>query len=163
MLKFRYQLDSHGSLIIQQSCKCISILACGTLILLGYLLLCPPTLGQSVDALTNTSTSASTRLSIKAVETVSVRLASKVALELEPHSQGSFGVAETELGITTNDPEGFEVFLSATDREAALRGVSDQIDNIGESKAGGEFVGNSWGYSISKDLPTSSSIITQYQ
>ena len=116
-----------------------------------------PVTSSSSSALSNTDTATTTRVSVKAVETVSIRLASKVGLELTPSSQGSFGVADTELGVTTNDPEGYEVFLASTDHEAALRGVSDRIKTIDGDMVGSSFTGNTWGYSIGKEAVSATS------
>lgn len=132
------------------------VISCSSISILGIIALSLffSISGSSSSALDNASTSTSSRLTVKAVETVSVRLASQIGLDLQPKSSGSFGIATTELGVTTNDPEGFEVFLSTTDSEAALRGSSDKISTIENQTAGTNFSGNTWGYSISKDLPT---------
>lgn len=108
-------------------------------------------------ALDNTQANAVTRMTVKAVETVGIRLASNIQLDLVPTSAGSFGILDTELGVTTNDPEGFEVFLSSTDREAALRGAQGQINSIQQDTVGAAFTGNTWGYTIGKEQATTTS------
>lgn len=135
-----------------------------------------PSTFSSAEALENTATYAESRVSVKATASLSISVDSQVNIELTPNSNGAFGYKTAKLNVSTNNEEGYQLFLSTINGEGSLKntdtnktGANHEITSITQDTVGINFTGNTWGYSLSrsninenstyKSIPTSTTSI----
>lgn len=124
--------------------------------LIGIMALLPVT-SSDADAMSNRSSQAETRVAVTATPTVAVSLDSEVGVDIVPNSRGTFGFASTRLGVSTNNEEGYQIFLTTGDGTGTLKnsdlsktGAEHEIVSITGDMKGTDFMGNTWGYSLSQ-------------
>lgn len=142
------------------------LLAYSSLGLIGLLIitLLFPTTFSTADALENSTASAETRIAVNASPTVAISLDTALSLDLVPASHGTFGVTSTRLGISTNNEEGYQIFLTTSNGKSELENIDAsktgpeyKISSILHDTVGSEFMNNTWGYSLSKETIDASS------
>ncbi len=145
----------------------LSLLGFSSLGVLGLLVLAMilPMSSSNTNALDNAMDIAETRVKVKAAASVSLALADQVELDITPSSAGSFASASTRLSVTTNNPEGYKLFLSTKNGNNALLGAAAEISSITSDKTGNEFSqeGDVWGYSLTQGETTPDISSTYHQ
>ncbi len=114
------------------------------LLILGLLATVSP---RTSSALSNASDTAVSRVSVHNAVMVGIALDSRVDIDATPTSTGTFAIGNTTLGITTNNPEGYKIFLSSVVSNQLI-GANGRIDSIADSTVGTAFAGNTWGYNL---------------
>lgn len=130
----------------------VGMMSVATLAVMLGLILFPVNLRAS--ALENTRAVSESRVVVKAAASVSVRLDSEIEMDVTPKANGVFTTNYATLGVSTNNVEGYKVFLSAGDGDTALRDASTErtIGSITQDTVGTDFVGNTWGWTLSDKL-----------
>lgn len=84
---------------------------------------------------------------------VAISVPSEVTVDANPTPEGEFSKSTVELGISTNNYTGYDLYLSAADGDNVLRNENPTIEDViypttdGTKQA--EFTNNTWGYSLS--------------
>ncbi len=133
------------------------------LTLLAFLALYP-ILPQETNAITNTTTYTETRVSVQATASISVSLSSRVDIDVTPVSTGAFGLSNTTLGVSTNNTEGYKIFLYTSDGSGQLKNTDTSkhdgegnvyaISSITKATSGTNFPSNTWGYALESNNTT---------
>lgn len=119
----------------------------GLLGLVGLGLICPVST-NSVDA------ASTARVTAEAEDILAVGISGNVDISITPSKDGQFGYNSTALTVTTNNPDGYVVYLRTADGKTTLspdvaNGAS--INSITENTAGSAFTPNTWGYALLTD------------
>lgn len=144
------------------------------LLLLCAALLISPSISDSSHAEDNITIPLSTEIGIKSQTTISLALASQINLEVIPKSTGATSFSSTQLSISTNSNDGYSLYLQAGDDGARSDGslipVTNTIDSkiinttkqnaplFDASNPDNSIGSNSYGYALSKDTITESTL-----
>lgn len=143
----------HHHLTTERSLRRVGYVSLSLIGLIGALALFP--VGVSgADALDNTSHTNMTRLSVDAAFTISLSLEDNINMNIIPTRSGQFESTQTTLGVTTNNPEGYSLYLKTANGKSTLdntRSVGGSIDSIASDTIGTNFTSNTWGYTLTSD------------
>ena len=125
----------------------------GVLALVTVALLCPIGM-RDTKAIDNTTRSATSLVSVDATAMVAVSLDTSINMTATPKTTaGEFTYGNAKLGVTTNNPEGYSVYMQTSDGKTSLhsddQNNSHVVSSITKNTVGSSFTGNTWGYSIS--------------
>ena len=85
--------------------------------------------------------------------TVSITIPSTIEMDVAPTTSGTFTSTTSTLSIATNNPSGYDLYLSAADGDNVLRNENPSVQNTINPTADGtkqaEFTNNTWGYNLS--------------
>ena len=85
--------------------------------------------------------------------TVSIAIPSTIEMDVAPTTSGTFTSTTSTLSITTNNPSGYDLYLSAADGDNVLRNENPTIEDVINPTTDGtkqaEFTNNTWGYNLS--------------
>lgn len=85
--------------------------------------------------------------------TVSITIPSTIEMDVAPTTSGTFTSTTSTLSITTNNPSGYDLYLSAADGDNVLRNENPTIEDVINPTTDGtkqaEFTNNTWGYNLS--------------
>ena len=74
-------------------------------------------------------------------------------MDVAPTTSGTFTSTTSTLSIATNNPSGYDLYLSAADGDNVLRNENPTIEDVINPTADGtkqaEFTNNTWGYNLS--------------
>ena len=84
---------------------------------------------------------------------VAISVPSEVTVDANPTPEGEFSKSTVELGISTNNYTGYDLYLSAADGDNVLRNENPTIEDVINPTTDGtkqaEFTNNTWGYNLS--------------
>ena len=73
-------------------------------------------------------------------------------MDVAPTTSGTFTSTTSTLSIATNNPSGYDLYLSAADGDNVLRNenptIKDTINPTADGKKQAEFTNNTWGYNL---------------
>lgn len=73
----------------------------------------------------------------------------KLSFEMNPVSGGSFKSLPINVSVTTNDPTGYQIYMSALDGvDLTSSATTDKVTSITESATSSDMPVNTWGYSV---------------
>lgn len=73
----------------------------------------------------------------------------KLSFEMNPVSGGSFKSLPINISVTTNDPTGYQIYMSALDGvDLTSSATTDKVTSITESATSSDMPVNTWGYSV---------------
>ncbi len=126
----------------------------GILGIVGIAMACPVNF-RAVDALDNTNRTVSARIAMDMTASLAVSLDDAEVL-IAPKAAGEFAMSQTKLNISTNNPEGYAVYLKTADGKNTLNSAQENIkpgrvDSIATEMAGKDFAGNTWGFALTTD------------
>lgn len=95
------------------------------------------------------------------VATVSVALDSEVAIDVTPTGDGTFASTPTNLTVSTNNQEGYSLYLKTIDATNNMTSPdkTQVIQAVAGTPTPSGFTNNTWGYALTKGEATSA---TQY-
>lgn len=133
------------------------------LTLIALFTICPIA-PQDINAITNTTTSTEASIVVQATASISVSLSPQVNIDVTPTSTGTFGLNNAELGISTNNTEGYKIFLYTSDGSGKLKNIDTSkldgegnvyaISSITQTMSGTSFPSNTWGYALEPNAST---------
>ncbi len=142
-------------------------LLCGTALAVLLIALLCPSQRAGAEALENTTVGASTRAALRAAATLSVALDPEVVMNVTPTSDGTFTMSPAHLSVSTNNPEGYSIYLNTEDSTNALvytdhnkTGAEYEIPALSHAAIPGNFANNTWGYALTREAATDA---TEYQ
>ncbi len=151
-----------GKLKINYKLSTVGWSACGLLGLL-MLVLVLPICTSGADAVQNSTSVAQTRAVVNAAATVSVALDSEVTIDVTPTGEGTFASTPTSLTVSTNNQEGYSLYLKTLDATNSMTSTDPNKTNTIQAVSGtptsASFANNTWGYALTKDAASSA---TQY-
>ncbi len=128
--------------------------------MLGVMMICPM-VSSSTNALDNTTRSANTTVTVDAAATLAVSLDPKVEMEISPDSAGTFSYGTAKLGVMTNNPTGYSIYMQTADGKSTLNNDKvtggQVINSITANTVGSSFTGNTWGYTLDTNTVTEAS------
>ena len=84
---------------------------------------------------------------------MSITIPSTIEMDVAPTTSGTFTSTTSTLSIATNNPSGYDLYLSAADGDNVLRNENPSVQNTINPTADGtkqaEFTNNTWGYNLS--------------
>ena len=121
----------------------------GVLALVTVALLCPIGM-RDTKAIDNTTRSATSLVSVDATAMVAVSLDTSINMTATPKTTaGEFTYGNAKLGVTTNNPEGYSVYMQTSDGKTSLhsddQNNSHVVSSITKNTVGSSFTGNTWG------------------
>ena len=130
--------------------------ACGLLGLFTLVLL-SPVCASGADAAQNSTSTAQTRAVVNAAATVSVALDSEVAIDVTPTSDGTFANASANLTVSTNNRDGYSLYLKTLDATNNMTNPdkTNVISPVSGKPTQNAFTKNTWGYALTKEAATS--------
>ena len=143
------------------------LIAASLLLVIGAMLLCPSTLGQSTHALCLdgseecTTTTFSTELAITTNTAISLAMSPSVTMEVVPTSTGATSSASTKLAVSTNSKDGYALYMQTGNSTGDLLSTSttntiSKISNTTLANTSLEGLEkNTYGYAISTTAPDS--------
>ena len=85
--------------------------------------------------------------------TVSITIPSTIEMDVAPTTSGTFTSTTSTLNITTNNPSGYDLYLSAADGDNVLRNENPSVQNTINPTTNGvtstTMSNNTWGYNLS--------------
>ena len=85
--------------------------------------------------------------------TVSITIPSTIEMDVAPTTSGTFTSTTSTLSITTNNPSGYDLYLSAADGDNVLRNENPSVQNTINPTTDGvtstTMSNNTWGYNLS--------------
>ena len=85
--------------------------------------------------------------------TVSITIPSTIEMDVAPTTSGTFTSTTSTLNITTNNPSGYDLYLSAADGDNVLRNQNPSVQNTIKPTTDGvtstTMPNNTWGYNLS--------------
>lgn len=85
--------------------------------------------------------------------TVSITVPSTIEMDVAPTTSGTFTSTTSTINITTNNPSGYDLYLSAADGDNALRNENPSVQNTIKPTTNGvtstTMPNNTWGYNLS--------------
>ena len=93
--------------------------------------------------------------------TVSITIPSTIEMDVAPTTSGTFTSTTSTLSITTNNPSGYDLYLSAADGDNVLRNENPSVQNTINPTTDGvtstTMSNNTWGYNLSGGSSTQTS------
>lgn len=149
----------HNSLFDDNLGK-VALLAAGGIGIISLMLFAPCVITERVNATDETSGVSTQEVTVPE-PTLSVSLSSAVELDIVPTSTGTTSSATASLGITTTESDSYSIYLSAEGSGALVSADPDNTATIANTSTAATLAGleaNTWGYALSEDTPTSSTL-----
>jgi len=141
----------------------LGLLGClGILGVFTFVMLCPTITSGANAEVTPFADSAAFGLDINAESVVSIGINNPEGIDITPKAGGSTNTQNATVTVTTNNKDGYKMYLQTTDSNNQLSNVSvsttDKINSIssttGVALDSTRFEQNAWGYSFSQGTVT---------